>query len=287
MSINSTSSTRDVLRHVLVAGTLALAGAGLITGCAGAPGTSGASADDQPEATHVTDLSEVPAGQGSATVCEGERRHIGIVVMRSQSDLALARAVTPAIVAQAEDLALRSCGSLSIGIAADQPEATEMHLITMVPAKLHAHDAGPIRKRMAKSATPQLDRFILDPVKTMTASPESPFLSVAARVREDLANRDIPMNLLVIVGDGVVVERANGIDARSGTLPQGKLDAFVARLHDVPCTVLVGAATHSGLHDRLLRRADKALQGVWQRAGSRLITTPAAQIPKCDTEPGS
>lgn len=218
---------------------------------------------------------------GDQVVCEGTPEHIVVVAMRSYSDLDLAREYAPKVVEEARDRAISSCGTLTVGLAGEKPSQTVLHTLRMVPSKREAFRARPIRNRMRKEADPQIAEHLLDPVKRATAGVESPFLTLAAFVRDELRKHDVTPTMVVLIGDAVVVERDAGIDALSHRMPKDALDAFVPRLRGLPCTAIIGAAIDSGLREEVLQDTLGALERTFAEAGVKLIATPSEQLPSC------
>jgi hypothetical protein len=257
----------------------------VLVGCGGARENAGGSVvhDRSRDSANAPGIpANIPNGNGEP-VCDGAPKNVVVVAMRSHSDLELARRYSPKVIEQAEEMAVASCGSLTVGLAGEEPSQTVLHTVQMIPAKLHAYNARPIRNRMRKAADAQINEYLTRPLAGAAPGDASPFLSVAAFVRGELEQRNIRADLFVIVGDAVVVERSRGIDARYGKLPAAGLRHFVPELRGLPCTVIVGAALGSTLPDRLLRSTLTALEQTFARAKVQLLATPSDQLPVCET----
>src|SRR4051794_34722940 len=119
----------------------ALGAAALLAGCAASAGGTSAATTKNLAATvsAVPDLLAVPEGtRDGQEVCQAPQRHIAVVAMRSRSDIALAKQLAPKVIEQVQEIALRSCGTLSLAIADRQAEATTLQLIGFTPPKRKA-----------------------------------------------------------------------------------------------------------------------------------------------------
>lgn len=220
-------------------------------------------------------------------VCRGEPQHIVVVASTSVSDLALSQQFAPAVSEQAIKRAATSCGDVSLGLLGGRHAEADL--------VLQRHEFRPSRTSVYGSITPILEpleaegnrfaaRELLQPLKRATAVGGSPFLNGLARVAAELKVHAVTKATIVLVGDGVAVER--GVDGQPISFGAASIDvkdvnAFAPLYASLQgsCVILAGSGAEADLTDEQLRTARQLLGGVLQKAGAKFLATRGDDIP--------
>lgn len=220
-------------------------------------------------------------------VCSGQPEHVVVVAATSISDLELSQRFTPAVSKQAVERAATSCGSLSVGLLggkhAEADLALETHQFT--PSKTEVYGSTtPILEPLKQDGGDFVERELLKPLRQAEALEGSPFLNGLARIAAELKTRHVTKAAIVIVGDGVVVER--GQDGRlisfgDDTPDHKAVNAFAPLYGPLKngCVILAGSGAEAKLSDEQLRTARRLLGGVLEEAGAQFVATRGDDIP--------
>lgn len=220
-------------------------------------------------------------------VCEGAPEHVVLVAATSISDLKLSRQFTPAVAEQAINRAATSCGSLSVGLLGGQHAEADLVLQQheFVPSKTSVYGSvTPIREPLQQDGTTFAESELLKPLAQAAPIGGSPFLNGLARIAAELKAHHVTNAVIVIVGDGVAVER--GLDGREisfgDSVPDERAVNAFARLYGPlkgSCIILAGSGAAAELTDQQLRTARQLIGGVLEKAGAKFVATRGDDIP--------
>lgn len=238
------------------------------------------------------------AGAGSVAACNGcgpmrqevcapSAQHVAVVASTSLSDLAVSREMAPAVVEQATERAVTSCGSIAVGLLGGRHAEADLqlHTLALTPAKTQTFgNPKPILDPLRQDARELTDRELIAPLKQAQAVSGSPFLNGLARVAAELKVHKTKGATVVLIGDGIAVEQAPGgnkIDFAAANVDAGAVDEFAALLRPLrgSCVILVGSGAEANLTDAQVRRARALLTGVVSKAGAKLAITRDSRIP--------
>jgi hypothetical protein len=217
-------------------------------------------------------------------VCRGASQQITILAFSSVSDIELSKREAPQIAAQAAQRAAESCGSLTVGIVTNRPEAQlVLHSIKLQPERFAAPNRKPYIRPMLVNAERFLHKNLLVPLGTTSATPGSPFYGSLVKLgEEDQAEQRRP-GMVVLIGDLISVERTPSgapVDFRADS-GQGPVEQFIPLLAPLrgSCIVALGTGRESHLPGRRIRYAEAKMKAVLARAGSSFASTTSAELP--------
>lgn len=220
-------------------------------------------------------------------VCEGKPEHVVLVAATSISDLELSQQFTPTVAKQAITRAATSCGSLSVGLLGGKHAEADLVLQQhqFVPSRNSVYGSvTPIREPMEAAGKKFVSQQLLQPLAQATPIGGSPFLNGLTRIAAELKAHHVANATIVVVGDGLAVER--GIDGRwisfTDNLPDERAVRAYAPLYaplNDSCVILAGSGAASELSDQRLRAARQLLGGVLEEAGAKFVATRGDDIP--------
>ena len=225
-------------------------------------------------------------------VCEGRPAVVQEVVMTSTSDIKTAKALARPVSEQLIAEAVRTCGTLQVGIASAHPETLVLHTKELVPAMKKAYNPRLLREDMTKEATEFVRDNLLTPLARMaTGEPTSPFLGVGAKVAHESHEHGLAGGKLIIVGDAVAVEKAPSgqrIDMREARVSDSALREFEPKLRGGPsCVMIIGEAIGSKLPAARIQSARAMLKGTFNRAGVLFAASSSPDVPASCPKDGS
>lgn len=220
-------------------------------------------------------------GLAKKQVCAGTPQHVVIVASTSTSDLAVSQDMAAAVVQQAVHKAVYSCGSLSVGMFGGQRAEADLTLQTheFAPGKTSTYGSlDPILKPLEDDGATFAKDKLLEPLARAMPVNGSPFLNALARISAELHVHHITGATVLMIGDGVAIERAqNGmlIDFGSKKIAFKAINAFASLYGPLKnsCVILTGSGAASHLSDEQLRRARTLLGGVLNKAGAKFVAT--------------
>lgn len=225
-------------------------------------------------------------GQEKEEVCSGKPEHLIVVPSTSETDYDVSVAITPDVSRQAVRRVAASCGRLTVGIQDGRPEANlALRSTTLVPKDKTAFNPGAKTDVLVEEGDEFVDTNLIAPLSASPATGGSPFLSTLGKIGEELVAHDWEQGTIVLVGDGLVVERPPGGGAmiRFGAEPVSAeaVAPFVPllkRLHG-SCVILVGAGATSKLPDGRIRTSQELLGETLERAGVGFVATRSPDLP--------
>jgi hypothetical protein len=220
-------------------------------------------------------------------VCEGTPEHVVLVASTSMSDLKLSRRFSPVIAKQAVNRAAVSCGSLRVGLLGGTSAEADLELRAhqFTPAKKDAYgSAEAIRRPMEEAGEKFAEDELLQPLRRAAPVGGSPFLNGLARISAELEARHIDGATVVLIGDGVAVEK--GVNGEQISFADGQPDAAAVRAFaplytqiNGSCVILAGSGAEANLTDQQLRVARQLLGEALEDAGAKFVSTRGDDIP--------
>jgi hypothetical protein len=236
-------------------------------------------------------LAALVAGCGGVSsakkpVCEGKPQRLVIVGMTTPSDLESSKKLAGPVTDQAIAKAVKSCGSVTVGVVDESAENLALYSKTLTPKKKTAINPKPQRTQMTDIAETFVKEHYLDPLNRQNKPTKgSPFFSVSAKIRQELAAKGIHATAVVITGDGVFVDvtpTGKKVDARAANVSDAALDEFVPLLKGLPkCMMLIGDARGSGLDLNKLRRTSQQFVATFAKAGVTVQPTSSSELTIC------
>ena len=240
----------------------------------------------------LVSLALAACGGKQVAVCEGRPATLQEVAMTSTSDIETAKALAGPISDQLIAEAVRTCGTLQVGIADAHPETLVLHSVKLVPAQLEAYNPKVLRDDMTAEAKKFVRQHLLDPLaRIKKGTPTSPFLGVSAKVAQESKVRGITGSKLIIVGDTVAVENTPSgrrIDMRGASVSAAALREFVPLLKGGPsCVMIIGEAIGSKLPAERIRAAGAMLKRTYNQAGVQFAASSSPDLPASCPKAGS
>lgn len=214
-------------------------------------------------------------------VCEGAPQHLFVAASISKSDLAVSQEMAPVAIRQAVDRAVKSCGSLSVGMFGGKHAEADLTLHTRVftPSKTSTYgDVTPILKPLEDEAAAFAKQQFLEPLAKTSAVSGSPFLNGLARIAAEAKVHHIAHATVVMLGDGIAIEKAqNGerINFGAKKVDVKAVNAFASLYGPLKdsCVILTGSGADADLTDEQLRTARNLLGGVLKQSGTKFVAT--------------
>lgn len=214
-------------------------------------------------------------------VCGGTPHHLVVIASTSKSDLAVSQQMAPVVIKQAVDRAVRSCGSLSVGLFGGQHAEADLALHTreFTPSKTSTYGSvTPILKPLEDDGATFVKNNLLKPLAKAEAVDGSPFLNGLARVSAELNAHHITGATVLMIGDGIAIEYAQDgsrIDLSAKTIDVKAVNAFASLYEPLKnsCVILTGSGAAADLTDEQLRTARNLLDGVLKKAGAHFVPT--------------
>lgn len=224
--------------------------------------------------------------QQQEAVCSGHPKHVVLVPSTSVTDYDVSVAMAPAVSRQVVRQVAESCGRVTVGIQDGRPEANlELRSRTLIPDARKAYNPGAKTDELVGEGNEFVSANLIGPLEETEPSGGSPFFSTMAKIGEELAAHEWGQGMIVLVGDGLVVERppGGGKMIRFGVepVPEKALAAFVPPLKSLKgsCVVLVGAGATSKLPDDRLRASQRLLGKTLEKAGVGFVSTRSPDLP--------
>lgn len=234
----------------------------------------------------LTPLIAVGCGPRQEGVCSGHAEHIVLVPSTSMTDYDVSVELTPAVARQVVRRVARSCGRLTFGIQDGRPDANlELHSLSLAPEQRKAYSPEAITRQLVEKGDAYAQKNLIEPLDASEATGGSPFFSTMAKIGDELRVHGWEQGTIVLVGDGLVVERppGGGPMIRFGVeaVPEERVSGFVPLLRSLrgSCVVLVGAGATSKLPGDRIRAAQQILSKTVERAGIGFVATRSPELP--------
>jgi hypothetical protein len=226
-------------------------------------------------------------GPSPTAVCSGTPANLILVPSTSKTDDETSIAMTPKVSKEVVRRAAESCGTIRVGIQNGRPEADlVLQSTTLVPEDKTAFNTEAKTKALIEKGDEFVQAELLRPLEHLPATGGSPFLSTLVKVGEEMTGHGWKHATIVLVGDGLVVERPpdGGKMIRFGVEPVAKetVEAFVPLLRPLrgSCVILAGAGAGSKLTDGRLRESQKVFGRILEAAGVEFVSTRSPDLPR-------
>lgn len=236
----------------------------------------------------VATLLLLGCGPEKEPVCTKPKHDVVVVAHTSKSDLEMSREIAPAIQADVVDLAVASCGSLSLGIMGGRTAAAQLDLVTheFVPEKRTTYgQPKPVLAPLMKEADAFYQDALLAPLADLEAAKGSPYLNGLAQIAMELSNGGTKKAVVILIGDGLSVEPApdgGNVNSYKDPINTDAAMSFVPLLEPLAgsCVLLIRSTIESDVTDEQLRTAHDVLGQVLEAAGAGLVvTTSTSDLP--------
>jgi hypothetical protein len=231
-------------------------------------------------------LAIVGCGQEEKTVCSGSPEHVVLVPSTSETDYDVSVEMTPAVAKQVVRRVAESCGRITVGIQDGRPAANlVLHSRTLVPDDRQAYNPDAKTDALVDEGVEFVQANLIDPLEETAATGGSPFFSTLAKIGEEEAAQHWQKGTIVLVGDGLVVQRPpeGGEMVRFGvdSVPEQTLAAFAAQLKSIEgsCVLLMGAGATSKLPEQQLLDSQELLAETIEQAGASFTSTRSPELP--------
>ena len=221
-------------------------------------------------------------------VCSGPREHYVLVPSISKTDHDVSVEITPQVAQEVVDRVAGSCGRLTVGIQDGRPEANlELQSTTLTPEPKDEKLFDPETEidDLGREGRVWVQEHLITPLNETEARDGSPFLSALAKIGDELSVHRWPRGTIVLVGDGLVVERRPGGQGmvRFGQEPippevEAEFVPLLRSLHG-SCVMLVGAGATSKLPASRLRASQEAMSNILDDAEVDFVATRSPELP--------
>jgi hypothetical protein len=231
-------------------------------------------------------LLAVGCGPSATAVCSGRPGDFVLIPSTSQTDDKTSVAMAPEVSRQVVRRAAESCGRLTVGIQDDHPEADlVLHSIILTPPDATAFNTEKKVEKLAEKGDEFVEAKLLAPLDQTPATDGSPFLSTLAKVGAEMTAHGWAPGTIVLLGDGLVVERPPGggemVHFGLEPVPGGVVEAFVPELKSLhgSCVILVGAGAGSSMSDDRLRASQEEFAETLKAAGVEFVASRSPNLP--------
>jgi hypothetical protein len=233
-------------------------------------------------------LASSGCGPDEKVVCSGPPEHYVLVPSISQTDYDVSLEMTPTVAQEVVDRVARSCGRVTVGIQDGRPEANlELQSTTLTPEAKDekVFDLDSEIDDLSKQGRSWVDSHLIVPLNETEARNGSPFLTALAKIGDELAAHQWQTGTIVLVGDGLVVERRPSGEGkvRFGQQPvtEEEEEEFVPLLRSLhgSCVMLIGAGATSELPANMLRASQKAMDEILDDAEVDFVASRSSELP--------
>jgi hypothetical protein len=226
-------------------------------------------------------------GPQPTAVCSGRPADFVLIPSTSKTDDETSVAMTPEVSKEVIRRVAESCGRVTVGIQNGRPEANlVLHSTTLIPEDQTAYNTRAKTKKLVEKGDEFVHAELIGPLDQTAATGGSPFFSTLIKVGEEMTAHNWEPGMIVLVGDGLVVERppGGGKMIRFGIeqVPNRTVESFVPMLKSLrgSCVVLVGAGADSKLPDDRLRASQKMFGQTLEAAGVGFVSTRSPDLPE-------
>lgn len=222
-------------------------------------------------------------------MCDGDWKHVALIASTSVTDYEVSVEITPDVAAEVVDRVAKSCGELVVAIQDGRPDANldlraeSLGLDEGEQEERYSPDSR--RKELAEVGKEFVDRELIAPLSASKPIGGSPFFATVAKTRQEFEARGWERAVVVLVGDGMVVERAprTGKMIRFGQEPVSaqtitEFSSLLGRL-DGWCVMVAGFGADSKLPARRIRETERLLASGFEGAGASFVATRSPSLP--------
>jgi hypothetical protein len=228
-------------------------------------------------------------GDTTQAVCQGPATTYELAGMTSTSDYKVTKRNAKTVSDQIIERAVRSCGTIAVGIANPHSEALVMSFVKLTPKKAETFNPRLERRKMTATAEAFVAAHFLNPLAALKKGHRtSPFLNVAAKLSQENRDRGIKNAQATVLGDTVAVELSPSgrtIDMRRRSVDTRALNEFVPLLKGgIGCAMFIGEAVDSRLPAARIRAARGMLERTFHKADIGFLASSSTQLPEsCPT----
>lgn len=222
----------------------------------------------------------IGCGPTQVAVCPKGDPHLVLAPSISVTDYDVSRELTPPVARELAARAARACGRVTVGILDGRPEANlELRSKRLRPERELAYNPDAVKRQLVDEAQGWVEDELLAPLEEAEPRGGSPFFQGMAKIGREVRNHGWPAATVVVVGDGLVVERSpsSGRMIRLGRedVPAQELEAFVPLLRSLEgsCVILVGAGGTSKIADRRIRESLRIMADTLDAAGVEFVAS--------------
>jgi hypothetical protein len=226
-------------------------------------------------------------GPEPTAICSGHPGDFVLIPSTSETDDETSVAITPQVSKEVVRRAAKSCGRVTVGIQDGRPEANlVLHTTTLIPPDKTAFNTDRKTEELTQEGVEFVKTELIEPLDRTPATGGSPFLSTLVKVGEEMTNHGWAPGTIVLVGDGLVVERppSGGQMIRFGaeTVPAGVVETFVPLLKPLhgSCVMLIGAGAGSKMSDDRLRTSQELFAQTLRAAGVGFVASRSPDLPE-------
>jgi hypothetical protein len=233
-------------------------------------------------------LAVAGCGQEEVAVCPPRSEHIVLVPSTSETDYDVSLEMTPEVSRQVVRRVAASCGRITVGIQDGRPGANlelQSKRLTSKEQGEKAYNPGAKTDELVEDGDEFVQASLIDPLGETEPTGGSPFLTTMVKVGEEIDAQGWDQGTVVLVGDGLVVERPPG-DGKAisfGTEPVSAADLapYVPLLKSLrgSCVVLIGAGATSKLSADSIRASHQLLGETLEKAGVDFVATRSPELP--------